>query len=467
MSTHDFMPFSFDDVALEEGASTVGVVEGDASAAGEAAGEAMAEHAEGLLSVSDLRQLLDIVSQLNAVGDPQALLTSIIETAADLLECDAASLLLYDDATDRLRFVAATGSDAATLAEIPVPLFGSIAGAIFREGRVVNTARAQDDERHYGDVGKKVNFQTQSLLGVPMHIEGQVVGVLEALNKRAGDGGPRDFDRRDEHLLALLADQTAVTIRNVRQRTALRDAYDRLAQIEAMKSNFVTLTSHELRTPLATIRGFASILRDDAEDELPRRHAALIGESAERMGQVVDVMGELNELRIGRTLPSMRFVRASRMLRKARASVEPHAAMKEQTVTIEPPDADLHVYAEPDKLERALQHLVTNAVTFTPDGGSVSLRAVAADGGVLFQVTDTGCGLADEQLEAVFREYYQVEQALTRTHGGLGLGLTVARGIAEVHGGRVWAESEGLGHGSTFSLWLPTSSTSATNSAIA
>ncbi|MEL7363591.1 MAG: GAF domain-containing protein, partial [Bacteroidota bacterium] len=228
--------------------------------------------------VGGQRQLLDIVSQLNAVGDPQALLTSIIETAADLLECDAASLLLYDDATDRLRFVAATGSDAATLAEIPVPLFGSIAGAIFREGRVVNTARAQDDERHYGDVGKKVNFQTQSLLGVPMHIEGQVVGVLEALNKRAGDGGPRDFDRRDEHLLALLADQTAVTIRNVRQRTALRDAYDRLAQIEAMKSNFVTLTSHELRTPLATIRGFASILRDDAEDEMTRSHAALIVE---------------------------------------------------------------------------------------------------------------------------------------------------------------------------------------------
>ncbi|MEM8600593.1 MAG: GAF domain-containing sensor histidine kinase [Bacteroidota bacterium] len=423
--------------------------------------------AEDLLTASDLRQLLDIVSQLNAVGDPQALLTSIIETAADLLECDAASLLLYNEATDRLRFEAATGSDAATLAEIPVPLFGSIAGAIFREGRVINTARAQDDERHYDGVGKKVNFQTQSLLGVPMHIEGQVVGVLEALNKRAGDDGPRDFDRRDEHLLALLADQTAVTIRNVRQRTALRDAYDRLAQIEAMKSNFVTLTSHELRTPIATIRGFAELLRDDAADDMTRDHAAVIVESAQRMGQVVDVMGELNELRLGRTLPAMRYVRASRVLRKASTRIEPHAATKQQTVTLVSPDDDLHVYADPDKLERALQHLVTNAVTFTPDEGTLTLRAAAKDGGVLFQVTDTGCGLAEEHLEAVFREYYQVQQALTRSHGGLGLGLTVARGIAEVHGGRVWAESGGLGHGATFSLWLPTSSTSATNPAIA
>ncbi|MEM6785233.1 MAG: ATP-binding protein [Bacteroidota bacterium] len=464
MAKQNFVPFDFDEVSFDDATSDETVPD-DAGAPGRAGSSALdtgSRDAEGLLTASDLRQLLDIVSQLNAVGDPQALLTSIIETAADLLDCDAASLLLYNEATDRLRFEAATGSDAETLAEIPVPLFGSIAGAIFREGRVINTARAQDDERHYDGVGKKVNFQTQSLLGVPMHIEGQVVGVLEALNKRAGD-----FDRRDEHLLALLADQTAVTIRNVRQRTALRDAYDRLAQIEAMKSNFVTLTSHELRTPIATIRGFAEILCEDTDDAMTRDHAAVIVESAQRMGQVVDVMGELNELRLGRTLPAMRYVRASRVLRKASAHIEPHAATKRQTVTVEPLDDDLHVYADPDKLERALQHLVTNAVTFTPEKGGITLRAQAKDGGVMFQVTDSGCGIAEEHLEAVFREYYQVEQALTRSHGGLGLGLTVARGIAEVHGGRVWAVSEGLGHGTTFSLWLPTSSTSATNPAIA
>ncbi|MEM9998914.1 MAG: GAF domain-containing sensor histidine kinase [Bacteroidota bacterium] len=466
---HEFTPIDLSDFDLEaydEAAADPSAL--DAAALDEAA-EAQArrrrEDDAALLTTTDLRRLLDVVSQLNAVGDPAALLTSIIETAADLLDCAAASLLLYDETTDRLRFVAATGSDTETLAAIPVPLYGSIAGTIFREGVTINIPSAQNDLRHYDEVGKKVDFETQSLLGVPMHIEGRVVGVLEALNKHdgptgtddseGGSAGSRNFDRRDEHLLGLLADQMAVTLRNVRQQEAVRDAYERLAQIEATKSNFLTLTSHELRTPLATIRGFAEILQDEAENDHVRDFAALIRESTDRMAKVVDVMGELSELRMGRTRLSPEPRDLADVLERARQAVGAHAEAKRVQVRIEPPAQGFTVCAHAERLDMALLHLMTNAVTFTPEGGGVTLRAYEHDGGVVIQIEDTGCGLAPEHREAIFREYFQVENALTRSHGGLGLGLTVVRGIAELHGGRVWAESPGEGRGSVFSLWLP------------
>ena len=161
-------------------------------------------------------RLLEISVTLNAARDPDELLAFIIDMATDVLDCEAASLLLYDAERQVLCFCAATGSNTEQLKDIPVPLQDSLAGVIFCEDRPLVIDDVASDPRHYVQVGEQVQFQTRSLLGVPMHIEGCVSGVLEALNKRSGL-----FTESDVHLLSIIAAQAAIALRNAQQVQAL------------------------------------------------------------------------------------------------------------------------------------------------------------------------------------------------------------------------------------------------------
>ncbi len=123
---------------------------------------------------------------LNSTLDLDDLLQLITATATELLECEAASILLYDEKNPRLYFAAATGSDPAQLAEVPVPIDNSLAGTIFRTNQPLILNDAEQDPRHYSLVSDHIRFKVKSLLGVPMTIKDRTVGVLEAVNKRSG-----------------------------------------------------------------------------------------------------------------------------------------------------------------------------------------------------------------------------------------------------------------------------------------
>jgi signal transduction histidine kinase len=395
-----------------------------------------------------LLRLLELSARLNSTAEPAQILDYIIWTAADVLRCDAASVLLYDADDDRLRFAAATGSDPRVLARIPVPLHGSIAGTIFRERRSVRTETAAKDVGHFDEVGKTVQFETRSLLGVPMRIGDEVVGVLEALNKRDGP-----FTDEDDLVLSVLADQAAVAIRNLRQLEAVRAANVRLERAEEARSRFLSLASHELRTPLAVIAGYADILRDEVAAALDPAEAII--EAVHDMVSILDAMREIDQLHAGAGGVALCPATLTPLLRGAYGSVAAAVAEKEIRFRFVAPPDPVVVRAEPERLQRAFAQLLDNAVRFTPAGGSVTVRVVLHEGGVFVEVEDTGCGLAPDDIEMVFREFYQVEDPLTRSQEGLGVGLAIARGIVDLHGGRVWAQSRGVGEGATFSVWLP------------
>ena len=414
------------------------------------------------LDAERLARLLDVSVRLNAVGTSEALLPHIIETAAEVLGCDAASLLLHDPSEDRLRFVAATGSDTAALAQIPVPLEGSVAGAIFREGRAVLVEEAARERGHFREVGEKVQFETRSLLGVPMRVNGRTVGVLEALNKRSTAAAPDGrFDGADVQALTVLADHAAVALQNRQLVASLRRANGRVVRADEAKSRFLALTAHELRTPLAAIHGFADVLRlvtDETESDEVREFAGYIFDAADRMRAVLDTMQEVTALRAGDLAADGRPVDLGPVVEGVCAAARERAQAAGVALAAEPAGRPVHVRADPARLRTAVGHLLDNAVRFTPPGGRVAVRLAAEDRAAVVEVADTGCGLAAHDVEAVFREFYQVEDLHAREHEGLGLGLTVTRGIAEAYGGRVWAESAGLGRGATFRLRLPLTS---------
>ena len=394
-----------------------------------------------------LRRLLGVSVALNTIREPDALLAFIIATATDVLGCGAASLLLFDEAEGRLRFAAATGEDARALTEIPVPLEGSIAGTIYRENRPVHVPDTRRDPRHFGGVAEATGVQTHALLGVPLCIDGRPIGVFEVLNPHAGT-----FTPDDEATLQVLAAQAAVALENARQRRALADARDRLAGLDRLKSEFMALASHELRTPISIILGYADLLHAEAPDDL-REFVGSIQDAGTRLHDIVKALEEVSALQDAETQLDLMPTTLQDVLRRA----WDHEAMDEAGLDarLDLPAESLSVGADRLRLRMVFGHLLRNAKAFSPAQGSVLVRAYADGRDACVEVRDEGVGLNEVDCARAFEPFYQVQDHLSREHEGMGTGLTVAQALIRAHGGRIWAESDGIGCGTTFHVRLP------------
>jgi signal transduction histidine kinase len=404
--------------------------------------------------LQQLEKLVEISLALNSTLNHAELLQNIIQNATSILDCEAASILLYDEKRNRLFFAASTNSDPKQMAQIPVPIDGSLAGTIFREDKAIILSDVSQDPRHFEGVGQQIHVETRSLLGVPMRIREKGVGVLEAINKKNGN-----FSAEDEYLLSVLASQAAVAIYNSRLILALQKAYNDISETDRLKSNFLALASHELRTPLGIIIGYASFLQEEQEGEVSENAERVLA-AASQMRSVIDAMTSLQLLQAKGLTFRPRVVPIQQVIHAAYEEVRSLAEEMHQTVTFDLPANSLLVTADPEKLTPAFVNLLHNAIRFTPSGGQITVRAAQRSGNVAIWISDTGLGLAADQLTKIFQEFYQVEPHNTRHFGGLGIGLTIAKGLIETQGGRIWAESEGLGQGTTLKILIPPAGTS-------
>jgi K+-sensing histidine kinase KdpD len=307
-----------------------------------------------------LSRMVEVSVTLNSTLDLDRLLQFIIGTAADLVESEAASVMLVDENTHELFFAAATGSDPRELAGIPVPLEGSIAGTIVREDRplIINDVTA--DPRHFRQVGEKTGFQVRSLIGVPMRIRERVLGVLEAVNKRQGV-----FNEADLQTLSIIASLAAVAIENARLVRALQSAYDELGKLDKLKSDFIAVASHELRTPLGVILGYAAILKEEAAGE-SSGHAAAVLNSALRMRSLIEDMTNMNLLQVGSAAIQLELRPIQPVVRSAYDEVVEIIQAKGLRYGLVMPETPLPVMADASKLGMALTNLFNNAIRFTP-----------------------------------------------------------------------------------------------------
>jgi len=220
------------------------------------------EQEETVRHNKQLQRLVELSVTLNSTLDLDALLQLITGTATELLDCEAASILLYDEKQSRLYFAAATGSDPRQLAEIPVPIDSSLAGTIFRTNQSIILNNVEQDPRHYSLVSEHVRFHVGSLVGVPMRIKDRIIGVLEGVNKRAGS-----FAEQDERILFVTASHAATAINNAR---LFRDAERRAQNLEAVRDiNNAVLNSLDLQLTLPQILWHVqSRLEVDAADIL-------------------------------------------------------------------------------------------------------------------------------------------------------------------------------------------------------
>lgn len=397
--------------------------------------------------IATLARLVEISLTLNSTLELDELLNLIIAAAMDELKCEAASILLYDEKHNCLNFISAGGSASGRLSQIPVPLQGSLAGTIFLEEQPLLINDVAEDPRHYRQVNEQVGFHTRSLLGVPMRTQDRVTGVLEALNKRQGK-----FSSQDAHILSILASQAAVAIRNAQMLSALRSAHEDLSRLEKMKRQFMAVASHELRTPLSAVLGYASLMKDqDPSDE----YTEMVLSAALQMRDLIERMTNLNLLQLGVMEMDLKPTSLSEVIQAASADLSGAVSAKKQRLELDLPQENVLVQADAEKLHVVLENLLSNAIRFTPQGGEIRLQLLPLEHEAVISLTDNGIGIAQAELERIFAGFYQIEDPLTRKNGGLGLGLSIARELVVQHQGQIWAESGGLGKGTTFKVRLP------------
>lgn len=402
-----------------------------------------------------MARLIDVSFTLNSTLNLQDLLQLIIDNAAEILECESVMILLYDDKQCRLSLTASAGPDPRQLSEIPIPLENSFAGEIFYANKPILIPDVKNDTQHNFVLKNHVPYEIRNLLGVPMRVRDRPTGVLEALNKHNGT-----FTEADVDILSVIASQAAIALHNARLVKALRDAYTELQGADLLKSNFLALASHELRTPLGVIIGYATFLQEEAAGEISE-HARQVLDAAMQMRTLVDAMTNLNMLRSKEMVMHRVMVPIQLILQGAYNEIEPLTTAKNQHVNLHFPEAPLPIKCDPEKLTSAFVNLLDNAVRFTPEHGEINIHAMLRPGGdLLVSIQDNGMGIEPNDLTKIFNEFYQAEPHTTRKYSGMGIGLSIARGLVEAHGGKVWAESEGPGKGATFKVLLPKISTS-------
>ncbi len=224
-----------------------------------------------------------------------------------------------------------------------------------------------------------------------------------------------------------------------------------------LTDEFLALLSHELRTPLNTVLGYARMLRQDEfalTSDQRQKALDVLERNADALAQLVNDVLDTSRVITGKLRLKLERFRLDEIVREALDTIQPTADAKGITLRASL-GREVDVQGDPDRMRQVMWNLLSNAVKFTPSDGRVTVTLERRAGQVILGVADTGIGISPEQLPLIFQRFWQGEAGLMREHGGLGIGLALARHLVELHGGSISAHSDGPGRGSTFTVTLP------------
>jgi signal transduction histidine kinase len=400
-----------------------------------------------MASLDESRLLLELTRKVSSTLDLQAVLDQSLAALRQLLDFDGGSIQLVDDG--RLRLMAADPAAPAEAYEFRLPLGQGFGGRVVVSGEPVYSPDATVDLRaHPVGRAKASTPGVRSWFGAPLIFHGRVIGVVQ-IDSHLVDA----FSPEAQALVLSFVPTMSAAVQNALLYRQERDALSRTNEFEKLKHDFVSLVSHELRTPLTAVTGFAATLSRHAHQLRPEAVAEMgsrIEAASRRLGLLVSDLLDISGIQRGALDVVVTTVSVDATI--AQLVEERVAPQHNLVVDIEPNLPPVH--ADPERLSQVLWKLVDNARKFSPDGSLIRVRAVRGDAHVMIAVDDEGRGIPPEHLARVFEPFFQVEEALTRSAGGLGTGLYLARQICEAMGAHLDVESE-PGRGSTFTVRLP------------
>ena len=286
---------------------------------------------------------------------------------------------------------------------------------------------------------------------VPLLRSDEIFGALVVRRKEPGE-----FPKNTVDLLRTFAAQSVLAIQNARLFLEIEEKSRQLADASKHKSQFLANMSHELRTPMNAILGYTELILDGIYGEPSEKMAGVLTRvqtnGKHLLGLINDVL-DLSKIEAGQLTLSLTDYSIKDMVYNVFGVVESLAKNKNLALNVEVPAQLPNAHGDERRLTQVLLNLVGNALKFTDEGG-VTIKTVASHDSFTVSVTDTGPGIAPADQAKIFEEFQQADSSTTKQKGGTGLGLAIAKQIVEMHGGRLWVESE-LGKGSTFQFSLP------------
>ena len=280
---------------------------------------------------------------------------------------------------------------------------------------------------------------------LPLRARGHTFAALLLSRERSGG----HFNSADVTMAEALASRGAVALDNAR-------LYKDIEHADRQKNEFLSMLAHELRNPLAPIRNAVSVLRERQEQEPDALWAQdVIDRQVTHMVRLVDDLLDVSRITRGKIRLECKCIDVTQAVQSAVETSRPLIDASEHKLTVQLPDQPLYVHADEARLSQVLANLLNNAAKYTLAGGSIWITVAREEDEAVFRVRDTGTGIPQEMLPRIFDLFTQVEQALDRSQGGLGIGLTLVQRLVEMHGGSVHAASEGTGRGSEFTVRLP------------
>lgn len=377
----------------------------------------------------------------------------IVHQAFNLLQADSTTVYLVDPATGET-FVAFGQGDSADWGGIRFPPGAGIVGHVISSGRPYLNNEVHRDPRLYRPdlVGDR-----HAMACVPLIAQNQVIGAL-AIGRRT------DIVEEELRLLAAIGDiaanalQRAEVLESLEQRVVDRTrelaiANERLTELDRLKSKFVADVSHELRTPITSLSLYVDLLERGNPDKR-EIYITRLKQQVARLRTMIEEILDLARLEREQSATSLMPLDLNTIVEHTVATQQPVAEAAGLTLTGEISEPAPLVMARPDQLSRAVANLVTNAIKYTRPGGTIVVASQIAAGRACISVTDTGIGIAPEDLPHLFERFYRGRQVAQLDIPGVGLGLSIVKEIIEAHGGTVEVETQ-LGAGTTFRLCLP------------
>lgn len=395
------------------------------------------------------RRRLEEVTALYQFAQSAQLLVSPIEIARQMLPIlkahlryTYAAVWLRDSVTGSLRLAAGDGPGGVPLAGLRP---SDLAATAYSSGSAAHAGLGWATAPDYVPPRSGVRSQ----LAVPLVVKQRAVGVVDLESRQ-----PNAYSLHDERLMASIANHAALVIENLHLVGEARKVVA-LRELDQMKSNLLSTVSHELRTPLGSIKGYASMVLEHDEKltrEERREFVEVIDSEADRLRELIDNLLDLSRFEAGVMRIDPAPCHLSDVARDVVRKLE--LASPDHTFLLDWPE-DPEVVVDPRRLYQVMQNLVSNAVKYSPNGGPIVVRGSASAREITVQVIDQGLGLPPSELARVFDRFHRVSGEPSRKIGGTGLGLAICKALVEAHGGRIWAESDGLDKGSCFTFVVP------------
>ena len=399
------------------------------------------QHALQRRRLEELSALYQFAQSAHAARSSAEIVQQLLPIVKERLSFTHATLWLRDDPNGSLRLAVSDSPDGTMRGGRPssLALHAATTGEPTRAG--LDWADSEVTPLRIG---------IQSQLAVPMVLQRRVVGVVDLESRYANAYSPTE-----ERLLVSLANHAALAVDNLRLLEESRKVAA-LQELDRMKTELLGTVSHELRTPLSNIKGYATTLLEHGSrvkrDE-QREFLEIIDSEADRLRELIENLLEMSRLEAGVLRMEKEPMRLGGLARDLIRKVQLGAP--EHTFEVDWPVDDPLVHADKRRIYQVLQNLLSNAVKYSPAGGCITLAGRRERHDLVVSVQDQGLGMPAGELDRIFDRFHRVGGDVARQIGGTGLGLAICKGLVEAHGGRIWAESEGEGNGSTFHVTLP------------